>query len=132
MLARAMKLFGIDPFSRLGRGVLAVVVATVAGLGIGVLLVPRAPGAEDPDEPPPKIALLGQSLVLDDHATQRALEMLRRHVAGSFHVELPDGGQRRLSFGRLGAQIDKVRLSQLIRDARDATSPMRRVFRTAG
>jgi vancomycin resistance protein YoaR len=122
----------LDPFSKLGRGALAIAVATVAGLGVGFLLVPRAGTADDPDAAPPAVELLGQPLVLDDGAPARALEAVRRHVAGSFHIELPDGGQRRLSFGRLGAQIDKVRLAELVHDARDATSPLRRTFRGAG
>jgi vancomycin resistance protein YoaR len=127
-----MNVFGVDPFSKLGRGTLAVAVATLAGLAIGFLLVPRAAAGDDPDARPPPVQLLGQALVLDDGATARALEAVRRHVAGSFHIELPDGGQRRLSFGRLGVQIDKVRLSQLVRDARDPTSPLRRTWRASG
>jgi vancomycin resistance protein YoaR len=125
-------MFRIDLSTKFGRGALAVAVATLAGLAIGVLLVPRAPSPEDPDAPPPPVEFLGQPLVLDDHATQRALDAVRRHVAGSFHIDLPDGGQRRVSYGRLGVHIDKVRLSDLVRDARDRTSPLRRTWRAAG
>jgi vancomycin resistance protein YoaR len=78
------------------------------------------------------VELLGQRLTVDDAMTEHAAELLRRHVAGSFHVELPDGGSRAMSFGRLGAQIDKLRLSQVIRDVRDPTSPLRRTWRAAG
>ena len=126
-----MKL-GLDSTSRLGRGALSVAVATLGGLAIGFLVVPRAETPDDPNTPPPPVELLGKPLVLDDTASARALEAVRRHVAGSFHIELPDGGQRRQSFGRLGAQIDKARLSQLVRDASDPTSPLRRTFRAAG
>ncbi|HVU04876.1 MAG TPA: VanW family protein [Polyangiaceae bacterium] len=121
-----------DPFSPAGRGVLGVLVATIAGLVIGVLLVPRADSPEDPGAPPPAVTLLGEPLVLDDNATARALERVRRHVAGSFHIVLPDGAKRRQSFGRVGAQIDKVRLSAIVRDARDPTSPLRRTHRRSG
>ena len=122
----------LDPFSRLGRGTLAVAVAAIAGLSIGFLLVPRAASAGDSETPPPSVKLLGQPLLLDDGAGARALEAVRRHVAGSIHIELPDGGQRRISFGRVGVQIDKVRLAQLVRDARDPTSPLRVAFRASG
>jgi vancomycin resistance protein YoaR len=125
-------LLAIDPTSRMGRGILSVVVASFAGLAVGFLIVPRAQTPDDPSAPPPPVELLGRPLMLDDGAALRALEAVRRHVAGSFHIELPDGGQRRQSFGRLGAQIDKVRLSQLVRDARDPTSPLRRTWRAAG
>ncbi|HEX7668235.1 MAG TPA: VanW family protein, partial [Polyangiaceae bacterium] len=124
--------FRIDPTSTAGRGALSLIVATLAGLVIGFLVVPRAETPDDPDAPLAPVELLGKALVLDDGAGARALEAVRRHVAGSFHIELPDGGQRRQSFGRLGAQIDKVRLSQLVRDARDPTSPLRRTWRAAG
>lgn len=121
-----------EPQAKLGRGAVAVMVAAAAGLAIGFVLVPRATGADDPSAPPPAVQLLGQPLGLDDGAGQRALDAVRRHVAGSFHIELPDGGRRRVSFGKLGAQIDKVRLAALVRDARDATSPLRRSFRASG
>jgi vancomycin resistance protein YoaR len=119
-------------FQRIGRGPLAVAVAVVAGLAIGFILVPHVSSPDDPRAAPPPIELLGQRLAVDDAMTERAADILRRHVAGSFHVELPDGGNRRVSFGRLGAQIDKLRLSQLVRDVRDPTSPLRRTFRAAG
>ena len=119
-------------FTRLGRGPLAVLVATLAGLAIGFILVPRVASPDDPSAAPPLVELLGQRLAVNDGITERAAEILRRHVAGSFHVELPEGGSRAMSFGRLGAQIDKLRLSQLVRDVRDPTSPLRRTFRAAG
>src|SRR5262245_45984213 len=114
-----MKLFGLDLGSARHRSAIGVAIASALGLVIGSMLVPRAPSLDDPDAPLPVVELLGQPLVLDQGASERALDAVRKYVAGSFHVELPDGGQRRLSFGRLGVQIDKVRLSSLVRDARD-------------
>jgi vancomycin resistance protein YoaR len=118
--------------AKVPRGAGAVLAAVLFGLAVGVLLVPRTGIREDPNAPPPPVTLLGKPLVLDDGAVERAFEQVRRHVAGSFHLELPDGAQRRQSFGRLGVQIDKMRLSQLVRDARDPTSPLRRTFRASG
>jgi vancomycin resistance protein YoaR len=127
-----MKLIGLDLSSARHRSAAGVAGASVLGLVIGALLVPRAPSLDDPDAPLPTVELLGQPLVLDERAPERALEAVRKYVAGSLHIELPDGGQRRLSFGRLGVQIDKVRLAALVRDARDRTSPLCRTLRAAG
>lgn len=113
---------------KLGRGTLAIAVAVISGLAIGVLLAPKPALWGESSDRPPEILILGQKLPLDDRAGQRALDIVRRHVASSFHVELPDGGQRRMSFGRLGVRIDKVRLAELVRDARDPSSPLRRIW----
>ena len=107
------------------RGALMLAVAVVAGLGIGLLLVPRAPTPGDPKEPPPKVLLLGEALSLDDDAPKRALDRVRRFAAQKLVLDVGGGQKRELQLGRLGAEIDKVRLSQLVRDCRDATSPLR-------
>ncbi|GMV18528.1 MAG: hypothetical protein AMXMBFR56_67520 [Polyangiaceae bacterium] len=107
------------------RGALMLGVAVAAGLGIGFLLVPRAPTPGDPKEPPPKVLLLGEALTLDDEAPKRALDRVRRFAAGKLSLDLGEGQKRELQIGRLGAEIDKVRVSQLVRDCRDATSPLR-------
>ncbi len=130
MPGRLMNLFGIDPLSKLGKGTLSVMIATIAGLSIGLLVVPTTPSLDDPGAPP-RVELLGSALPIDQAAVTRAVEIVRRHVAGQFHVELPDGGQRAMSYGRLGVHIDKVRLTELIQEARDRTSPLRRTWRRA-
>lgn len=113
------------------RGALMLGVAVLAGLGIGFLLVPRAPTPGDPKEPPPEVRLLGEPLVLDDEAPKRALERVRRFAAGKVALDLGEGHKREIQIGRLGAEIDKVRISQLVRDCRDATSPLRMARRGA-
>ncbi|MEB2313274.1 MAG: VanW family protein [Sorangiineae bacterium] len=114
------------------RGALAVGVAIAAGLGIGLVLVPRAPGVGDELPPAPEVRLLGQPLALDDRAIDVAVERVRRYAARPVVLELPEAKSREVSLGRLGAQIDKLRLSQLVRDARDPTSPLRRGWHAAG
>lgn len=120
-----MDLLGVDLRS---KTVASVLVATLAGLTIGFLLVPRAED-EDASAPPPPVRLLGTPLTLDDTASKKALEAVRAHVRGWFTLELPDGKTRQYGFGRLGVQIDRVRLDRLVRDARDPTSPLRRTLR---
>jgi vancomycin resistance protein YoaR len=107
---------------------LAVAIAIAAGATIGFLLVPRVPTPESARPPEPEVRLLGTRLALDEGASKRALELVRRWAAGQFFLELPDNKVETLQLGRLGAQIDKVRLAQLVRDARDATSPLRRAW----
>lgn len=106
-------------------------VAVIAGLGIGFLLVPRAPTPGDKKEPPPEVKLLGEPLRLDDDGPKLALDRVRRFAAGKLMLDLGEGQKRELGLGRLGAEIDKVRLAQLVRDCRDATSPLRMARRGA-
>ncbi len=103
-------------------------VASAAGLAIGYLLVPRAP-VDDKDEAPPAVQLLGKPLPLDDRAAQRALERVRGYAGKPLTLSLPDGRAHRLQPGRVGVEIDRVRLAQLVRDAKDRTSPLRRGHR---
>lgn len=103
---------------------LVLAIAVAAGVAIGVLLVPRAPGPGDAKEPAPSVTLLGEPLALGDDAPKLALDRVRRHAAGQIQLDL-GGKVKEIQLARLGAEIDKVRLAQLVRDARDATSPLR-------
>jgi vancomycin resistance protein YoaR len=106
------------------KSALVLAIAVAAGVAIGVLVVPRVPGPGDAKEAPPEVKLLGEPLALGDDAPKLALERVRRHAAGRIKLDL-GGAEREIQLARLGAEIDKVRLSQLVRDARDATSPLR-------
>jgi len=110
------------------RNVLVLGVSIAAGSAIGVLLVPRAPTPSDQKPPAPTVLLLERPLTLDDQAPRRALARVRRYASGTVSLGLPGGQQKRFRLGRLGAEIDKVRLAQLVRDARDATSPLRQLW----
>jgi vancomycin resistance protein YoaR len=114
------------------RAALALLVATLAGLGIGFLVVPRAEPVDDPKQKPPEVRFLGRPVTLDDQAHRRALAAVRAHVGTWFHLVLPDGKKVPIGFGRLGVKIDKVRLTRLVRDARDRTSPLRRTWARRG
>jgi vancomycin resistance protein YoaR len=114
------------------KSALAIGVAIVAGLAAGVLLLPRAAGPESGDEPLPALSFLGQRLATDDSAAKQALERARRYAAAKFALLLPDGSRRELYLGELGAEIDKVRLASLVRQAKDRTSVLVRGFRATG
>jgi vancomycin resistance protein YoaR len=114
------------------RNALSIAVAVVAGLAAGLVLLPRAPGPGESDEPLPELAFLGQKLNADDTAAKQALERARRYVSGKLTLELPDGSKRDVYLGEIGAEIDKVRLANLVRQAKDRTSMLVRGFRAAG
>jgi len=127
-----VKLFGTELQLSKQRGALMLAVAVVAGAAIGVVLVPRAPTPDDPKLPPPPVTLLGEPLALGDDAPKVALDRVRRFAADKFVLEIDAEQKRPLMLGRLGAEIDKVRLAQLVRDARDPTSPLRVTRRERG
>ncbi len=108
-----------------------IAVAVTAGLGAGLLLLPRATGPGGTDEPLPEVSFLGKRLNADDTAAKQALERARRYVAGKVSLELPDGSKRELYLGEIGAEIDKVRLASLVRQAKDRTSMLIRGFRAS-
>ncbi len=115
-----------------GRSGGALTIAVTAGLAAGFLLVPRLPAAGTPPPEPLAVQLLGRPLPLDARAGTLALERVRSYAARRFVLELPDGKRREVYLGQLGAEIDRVRLADLVREARDPTSPMVRTFRAAG
>ena len=111
------------------RTVVAIAIAVLAGALIGVLLVPRAPTPDEQTERPPEVTLLGAALPLDPKAKDRALERVRQFVRTPFTLKLPDQLLKTYALSHLGAKIDLVRLSELVRDAQDKTSPLRRVWK---
>lgn len=113
------------------KGAVTVVIAVAAGLLAGLLLLPRARSPGGDQEPLPELVFLGQKLRADDDAGKLALERARRYAAGKFALVLPDGSRRELYLGELGAEIDRVRLSNLVRQAKDRTSMLVRGFKAS-
>jgi vancomycin resistance protein YoaR len=103
----------------------SVAIAIVAGFAMALLWLPRFPHPDDRAAPPPTVTLLGQPLPLNETTNQVALGKVRRFAAAPFSLVLPEQRVAELSLGRLGAQINKVRLSALLRDAKDPTSLLR-------
>lgn len=106
---------------------LAVAVAVSAGALVGLLLVPTTPGPGEDRTPLPAASFLGQRLPPEDVGLKMALERARAFLAGKFSLQLPDGARREVYLGQLGAELDKVHLAALVRDARDRTSALVRV-----
>jgi vancomycin resistance protein YoaR len=125
--------FGFDVRNAVSRPVALATVGlcAIAGTALGVLLVPSAPKPESADVPPPPVEFLGSPLPLGEGSVERAVERMRRFATRSFTLKLPEGAFRTYSLGTLGAQIDTARLTQLVRDAQDSTSPLRRVAKNA-
>lgn len=111
-----------------GRAGGALTVAVLSGLAVGFLLVPKWPAPNEAGAPPVPTHLLGRELALDARAPAAALERVRAYVARRFVLELGDGKRREVYLGELGAEIDKVHLTELVRGARDQSSPVVRAY----
>ena len=89
-----------------------------AGLGIGLLVLPPRPVTPDLKAPAPEVTLLGERLdVNSDKAPVQALEIARKYAAGTMTVQVAGGPPREVPRAALGAEIDKVRLGQMIQKA---------------
>ena len=110
----------------------AVVIAVVSGAAVAAILSPRLPGPGDPEGPKPRVLLLGQELPLNDQSQRVALERVRRFVAQELELVQPNGSVSPIAPGHVGAQIDKVHLSALVRQVRDPTSAMRQAWLVNG
>ncbi|MCS6901346.1 MAG: VanW family protein [Myxococcales bacterium] len=98
-----------------------------AGLAVGLLVLPPAPKVPDLKAPPPEVLFLGERLeVASPMASEKALEVARKYVAGEMMLKMPGGASREVSMALLGAEIDRVRLGQMLQQVRDPTSAMRR------
>ena len=111
-----------------GRAGGALSLAVVAGLVVGFVLVPKSAEPDERAVRPLPTHLLGRELSLDARAPVTALERVRAYVARRFVLELGDGKRREVYLGELGAEIDKVHLTELVREARDQSSPLVRAY----
>lgn len=114
------------------RSTWAIVVAVACGAAVAAILSPTLPKPGDSEGPIPSVRLMKDELPLNDQAQRVALERVRRFLGQELQLVLPDGSVSGVAPGRLGAQIDRARLSSLVRQARDATSPLRQHWATEG
>jgi vancomycin resistance protein YoaR len=91
-------------------------VAVGAGVLLGLLLIPRTQDSSATETP--ELSLYGRVLPRDAGASDLALQWVRERVAGWFHLQLPDGSSRDVSYGSLGVEIDRTRLRKLVERAR--------------
>jgi vancomycin resistance protein YoaR len=111
-----------------GRPGGALTLAILAGLALGFVLVPKWPAPDEAAAKPVPTHLLGRELALDARAPATALERVRAYVARRFVLEFGDGKRREVYPGELGAEIDKVHLTELVRAARDQSSSVVRAY----
>lgn len=109
------------------RSLLQAAILLGAGLTVGLLVLPPSPKTPDLKAAPPETHFLGEKLdVASPNAPEKALEIARKYVSGEVTLKVPGGASQQVLLAVLGAEIDKVHLGQLLLQARDPTSAMRR------
>jgi vancomycin resistance protein YoaR len=103
------------PESRRFAAMVGVFVA--AGVAVTWLLLPPAP-IDPRKEAVPIIHVAGVPLPAEGDAVANALDLVRRYAAGEIAIVLPDKSERKVKRGALGAEIDRVRLAEFVREAR--------------
>lgn len=103
----------------------------VAGSSLGLLVVPRAPSSEDAPTSTITAEYLDQPIQLDGEAQKQMLTRARELLARNFTLILPDGKRKELPLSKWGGRVDSDRLSSLLIDLRDASSPTRRLMADA-
>ncbi len=122
-----MSALAMPTLSPLARRGLQAGLLGAGGIGATLLLIPRGPTPPDPKAPPPEIVVASERLrVTEDRLTERVLDVVRRYAAAPVQLKLPDGSKRELTRSALGAEIDKAYLAELVTQAKDPRSAMRR------
>jgi vancomycin resistance protein YoaR len=102
-----------------------IAVFVTSGLVITYLLLPPAPEAPGP-KPPPVLRVAGEAVPTSGDVVANALDLVRRYAGGELTIKLPDGSGRKIRRGTLGAEIDRVRLAEFVREAMREDSAVRR------
>lgn len=102
-------------------GMTAIVFAS--GVAITYLVLPPAP--EGP-RPAPSLRVAGMVVPSAGDLIANTLDRVRRYAAGEFTLRLPNGTSRKIRRSALGAEIDRVRLADFVREAQRPTSAVRR------
>jgi len=120
-----MRLMRLLPSPEVRRYAAMALVAITSGLGITWLLLPPAP--EAPPKPKmPELRVAGLPVPIQGDPVANALDLVRRYAAGEITLKLPDGSSRKIRRGALGAEIDRVRLADFVKEALREGSPLRR------
>lgn len=110
------------------RTLSVVLLSALIGSALGLLVLPRAP-VDPSGEALPEVQILGAPLSLDRGAIDVALGRTRSFAKQAISLELPDGQFHTIPLARMGAEIDTVRLTNQLLDARDASSRLRSLWR---
>jgi vancomycin resistance protein YoaR len=118
-----MRLPGSPELYRFG-GMIAIFVAS--GLGITYLVLPPAPEDDGKPRPAPELRVAGAAVPAQGDRIANALDRVRRYAAGEITITLPNGASRKLRRGAFGAEIDRVRLAEFVKEADRPASAVRR------
>ncbi len=105
---------------------MVIVLLSGAGAIVWLLLPPRPPAAPAP--PPPKVVIAGAPLSLGPNAIAEALDLVRRYARRSLSIKLPGKRAHSIRPAVLGAEIDRAHLAQLVLDASNRKSALRRAY----
>lgn len=118
-----------SPEARRFAALVAVFVAS--GVLITWLVLPPAP-ADLAARSPPALRVAGVAVPPTGDVVANALDLVRRYAAGEITLVLPDGSGRKIRRGSLGAEIDRVRLAEFVREAQRPGSAIQRAHDGAG
>lgn len=120
------------PWKLAGRKLWRFAVALVALLaGAGTLawtMRPPPPPPKKQPPPPPVIHVAGQPLDLAGDAIADALDLVRRFARKPVIIKLPGDKTHEVVPARLGAEIDRLRLAELIKAGQNDSSELYRAF----
>ncbi|HTJ85491.1 MAG TPA: VanW family protein [Polyangiaceae bacterium] len=116
------------PPSQLKRLAAMLAITVAGGLGVTFCLLPEPPPPKD-EVPTPTLAVAGHPLASDGDAVGNALDLVRRYALSEVKLVLPDVGPRKpgdppapprevaVTPADFGLEIDRVRLSEFVREA---------------
>jgi vancomycin resistance protein YoaR len=98
------------------RFVALIAVFFGSGLLITWLVLPPAP-VDPASFPPPTLRVAGTPVPKTGDVVGGALDLVRRYAGGEIAIKLPDGSSKKVRRALLGAEIDRVRLAEFVREA---------------
>lgn len=120
------------PWRLAGRKLWRVAVALLALLGgagaAAWMMRPPPPPPKKEPPPPPVIHVAGQPLSLEGDAIADALDLVRRFARQPVTIELPGDKTYEVVPARLGAEIDRLRLAELVKAGTNETSELYRAY----
>ncbi len=103
-----------------------IAIFVASGLGITYLVLPPAPDEGDVPRPAPELRVAGMAVPPGGDRIANTLDRVRRYAAGEITLTLPGGATRKVRRGALGAEIDRVRLADFVKEADRPASAVRR------